>query len=180
LVRTGDIDRLHHCSFEFNPALLAISIGDWNDIYTKQPSSTDWKNNHQRRNRKTVPLRLWQFTVTRFNYTLDSFILTAVRRFIATISLLHYQLGGACPSKRIPYRLVAGVWTLGAFFFVQAYTSTLFTYVVTPNNRPLIDSVYDVINNGDVNLLVRESGFMNILISARKQNFNVLQQHQNN
>jgi hypothetical protein len=114
------------------------------------------------------------------NESNDSFILTAVRRFIATISLLHYQLGGACPSKRIPYRLVAGVWTLGAFFFVQAYTSTLFTYVVTPNNRPLIDSVYDVINNGDVNLLVRESGFMNILISARKQNFNVLQQHQNN
>jgi hypothetical protein len=95
--------------------------------------------------------------------------LTAVRRFIATISLLHYQLGGACPSKRIPYRLVAGVWTLGAFFFVQAYTSTLFTYVVTPNNRPLIDSVYDVINNDDINLLVRESGFLNIALSARKK-----------
>jgi hypothetical protein len=28
------------------------------------------------------------------------------------------------------YRLVAGVWTLAAFIFVQAYTSTLFTFAV--------------------------------------------------
>ncbi|EFX82391.1 hypothetical protein DAPPUDRAFT_316802 [Daphnia pulex] len=74
--------------------------------------------------------------------------------------------GGACLSKRLPYRLVAGVWTLAAFIFVQAYTSTLFTYVVTPISEPLIDSVYDVVNNGDINLLVRETGFMNTLLSA--------------
>ncbi|EFX82168.1 hypothetical protein DAPPUDRAFT_241316 [Daphnia pulex] len=54
--------------------------------------------------------------------------------------------GGSCKSKRLPYRLVAGVWTLAAFVFVQAYTSTLFTYVVTPINHPLIDSVYDTNN----------------------------------
>ncbi|EFX82390.1 hypothetical protein DAPPUDRAFT_316803 [Daphnia pulex] len=74
--------------------------------------------------------------------------------------------GGPCRSKRLPYRLVAGVWTLAAFIFVQAYTSTLFTYVVTPISEPLIDSVYDVVNNGDINLLVRETGFMNTLLSA--------------
>ncbi|XP_046449191.1 ionotropic receptor 93a-like [Daphnia pulex] len=69
--------------------------------------------------------------------------------------------GGSCKSKRLPYRLVAGVWTLAAFIFVQAYTSTLFTYVVKPINHPLINSVYDIINSGDINLLAREDGFTN-------------------
>jgi ionotropic glutamate receptor len=78
-------------------------------------------------------------------------------------------------SKRLPYRLVAGVWTLAAFIFVQAYTSTLITYVVTPINQALIDSVYDVIDNGDINLVIREAGFMNTLLSAsKKKNVNAL------
>jgi hypothetical protein len=71
-------------------------------------------------------------------------------------------------SKRLPYRLVAGVWTLAAFIFVQAYTSTLFTYVVTPISEPLINSVYDVVDNPDIKLIVRETGFMNTLLTASK------------
>ncbi|EFX82161.1 hypothetical protein DAPPUDRAFT_316759 [Daphnia pulex] len=77
--------------------------------------------------------------------------------------------GGPCPSKRLPYRLVAGVWTLAAFIFVQAYTSTLFTYVVTPIHHPLINSVYDIINSNDINLLVKEEGFVNILLSTNNE-----------
>ncbi|XP_046648429.1 glutamate receptor ionotropic, kainate 5-like [Daphnia pulicaria] len=76
--------------------------------------------------------------------------------------------GGPCMSKRLPYRLVAGVWTLAAFIFVQAYTSTLFTYVVTPISEPLINSVYDVVDNPDIKLIVRETGFMNTLLTASK------------
>ncbi|EFX82191.1 hypothetical protein DAPPUDRAFT_316806 [Daphnia pulex] len=72
--------------------------------------------------------------------------------------------GGLCPSKRLPYRLVAGVWTLAAFFFVQSYTSTLFTYVVKPINHPLINSIYDVLENKDINLIIRETGFINTLL----------------
>ncbi|XP_046448038.1 glutamate receptor ionotropic, delta-2-like isoform X1 [Daphnia pulex] len=74
--------------------------------------------------------------------------------------------GGFCPSKRLPYRLVAGVWILAAFIFVQAYTSTLITYVVTPVQQPLINSVYDVAGSSDVNLLVRETGLLNMLLST--------------
>ncbi|XP_046642725.1 ionotropic receptor 93a-like [Daphnia pulicaria] len=72
--------------------------------------------------------------------------------------------GGPCPSKRLAYRLVAGVWILAAFFFVQAYTSILFTYVVTPINPPLINSIYDLIDSNDINLFVRESSLINTLI----------------
>ncbi|EFX82393.1 hypothetical protein DAPPUDRAFT_101640 [Daphnia pulex] len=77
--------------------------------------------------------------------------------------------GGPCRSRKLSYRLVAGVWILAAFIFVQAYTSTLFTYVVTPISEPLIKSVFDIINNGDVNLLVRESGTMYPLIAASEK-----------
>ncbi len=109
--------------------------------------------------RKTVPLRFWQFAFTRFTafeYSLPS-------QFIWGI---FFKLGGVCPSKWLPFRLVAGVWTLAAFFFVQSYTSTLFTYVVTPINPPLINSVDDIVDNGDINLLVRETGFLNTLLLA--------------
>nr|CAH0102975.1 unnamed protein product [Daphnia galeata] len=77
--------------------------------------------------------------------------------------------GGCCPSHRLPYRLVAGVWSLAAFIFVQAYTSTLFTYVVTPINHPLINSIYDIVDSSDINLLVRESGMINLLLKSNNQ-----------
>lgn len=66
--------------------------------------------------------------------------------------------GGRCSSKRLPFRLVAGVWTLAAFIFVQAYTSLLFTYVVAPVNQPLINSIYDIADSSDINLLVKIAG----------------------
>ncbi|XP_046448237.1 uncharacterized protein LOC124197028 isoform X2 [Daphnia pulex] len=66
--------------------------------------------------------------------------------------------GGPCTSNRLPFRLVAGVWTLAAFIFVQAYTSTLFTYVVAPVNHPLIDSLYDIADNPEIHLLVKNEG----------------------
>jgi hypothetical protein len=33
--------------------------------------------------------------------------------------------GGPCSSERLPFRIVAGVWTLAAFVFVHAYNLTL-------------------------------------------------------
>ena len=48
-----------------------------------------------------------------------------------------------------------GAWCVTAFVFVQAYTSTLFTYIVTPNFTPLlVNSVYDVINKPEINLVI--------------------------
>jgi hypothetical protein len=56
----------------------------------------------------------------------------------------------------LPFRLVAGVWTLAAFIFVQAYTSTLFTYVVTPVKKSLINSVGDIAENNKFNLFLKK------------------------
>nr|CAH0104494.1 unnamed protein product [Daphnia galeata] len=71
--------------------------------------------------------------------------------------------GEQCTSKRLPIRLVAGVWCVASFIFVQAYNSTLFTYVVTPVRHPLINSIYDIFENPEINLLVR-TGTIDLLL----------------
>jgi hypothetical protein len=70
-------------------------------------------------------------------------------------------------SKRLSFRLVAGVWTLAAFIFVQAYTSTLFTYIMAPVNPPLINSMHGVAESTDINLLFRLGSTMNVFVMVR-------------
>nr|CAH0103312.1 unnamed protein product [Daphnia galeata] len=60
--------------------------------------------------------------------------------------------GGPCLTKKLSIRLVAGVWSLATFLFVQAFCSVLFTYVVAPVNHPLINSIYDVIERDDISI----------------------------
>ncbi len=73
------------------------------------------------------------------------------------------------PSNRISFRLVTGVWSLAAFIFVQAYTSTLITYVglVSPVNLSLVSSAYDLVDQKDINVLVRKSGAIDTMFSER-------------
>nr|CAH0100778.1 unnamed protein product [Daphnia galeata] len=73
--------------------------------------------------------------------------------------------GGSCASELLSFRFVAGVWCLAAFIFVQAYTSTLITYIVTPNNPPLINSINDVFENRDIQLLIFKVAPLNIFSS---------------
>ncbi|EFX87008.1 hypothetical protein DAPPUDRAFT_235855 [Daphnia pulex] len=65
--------------------------------------------------------------------------------------------GGPCTSKRLPFRIVAGVWCLAAFVFVQAYNSTLFTFLVTPMKHSLINSPYDIPERQEVQLLAKNA-----------------------
>ncbi|EFX82331.1 hypothetical protein DAPPUDRAFT_101737 [Daphnia pulex] len=74
--------------------------------------------------------------------------------------------GGPCTSKRLPYLLIATSWTLAAFIFVQAYNSLLFSYVIAPVHQPLINSVYDIAESSDINLLAKKSGTIDTLLSA--------------
>ncbi len=69
-------------------------------------------------------------------------------------------------SKCLSFRLVAGVWILAAFIFVQAYTSILFTYIVTPVNTPLMNSVYDISENSHINVFIKMAGISDTLLSA--------------
>jgi hypothetical protein len=66
----------------------------------------------------------------------------------------------------LPFRIVAGVWTLAAFVFVHAYNSTLFTYLVTPMKHSLINSPYDIPESKEVRLLVKKGSPMDTALSA--------------
>lgn len=55
---------------------------------------------------------------------------------------------------------MAGVWCLAAFVLVQAYTSTLITYIIAPSTQPLIESIHDIANNPDIKILFeKDRGF---------------------
>ncbi|KAI9553543.1 hypothetical protein GHT06_021461 [Daphnia sinensis] len=77
--------------------------------------------------------------------------------------------GGSCIRKHLPSRLVAGAWSLATFVFVQAYTSTLFTYIVTPSTEPLlVESVYDVVNKPHIHLVIESGrGFESTIINTQ-------------
>ena len=60
--------------------------------------------------------------------------------------------------NRISFRIAVGVWLIAAFILVQAYTSVLFTYVMAPVTSPLINSFSDIVNNPNINVLLKRGG----------------------
>ncbi len=82
-----------------------------------------------------------------------------------------FILAGPCPSNRLAFRIVAGAWSLAAFIFVQAYTSTLSTYVLTPINNPLVNSPYEIPERKDVHLLIKKGGSTDLFLSASFSTF---------
>jgi hypothetical protein len=73
-------------------------------------------------------------------------------------------------SKRLSFRLVAGVWCLAAFIIVQAYSSILFTYVVTPVNLPLVNSVHDIVERNDIRLFLNKGMALDVFTSVSLHN----------
>lgn len=76
--------------------------------------------------------------------------------------------GGTFTPNRLPVRLVAGVWTLAAFVFVQSYNSTLITHVLAPTNHPLVKSFGDLADNLNIHFLIKKSGTMDSLLSVSR------------
>lgn len=53
-------------------------------------------------------------------------------------------LGPYCDSRALAIRLVAAVWGLAAFVLVPAYSGNLTSYLMSPDQTPIIRSIYDV------------------------------------
>ena len=90
-------------------------------------------------------------------------------------SLYGMNSGRSCQSNRLLFRLVAAGWVLAAFVIVQAYTSTLITYILAPITTPLADSIYDVVyGDHNINLFIRRAGNLETLIFSATIFFPVL------
>lgn len=61
---------------------------------------------------------------------------------------------------------MAGAWSLAAFVLSQAYTSTLITFVISPNQRPLINSINDLVANPHIRLLVERNAGFDVILSV--------------
>ena len=80
--------------------------------------------------------------------------------------ILHLLIGCHFKATQLIVRFVAGAWTLAALIFVLCYTSTLITYVMAPIHQSLINSVYDIVESTDVNLLIRKGGTLDYLFTV--------------
>ncbi|XP_046443988.1 uncharacterized protein LOC124194023 [Daphnia pulex] len=52
--------------------------------------------------------------------------------------------GAYCGNRQLAIRFAAAAWCLACFVLVQAYSSTLIAFITSPNNKPIINSVYDI------------------------------------
>ena len=93
-----------------------------------------------------------------------------------------YQIhaGFSCRDARLAIRLVASSWALLSFVVVMSYSSTLISYVSSPNRNPIIESVEDIPKVPGLQIVV-DKGYTieyvilvgcNISVSIRWQDFN--------
>ena len=63
-------------------------------------------------------------------------------------------------------RLLTGTWCLAGFVLVTAYSSVLISFVTTPDSyyNALINSVYDIPKQPEVQLTVEYDKFIDILL----------------
>ena len=63
-------------------------------------------------------------------------------------------------------RFLIGAWCLAAAVLVNSYSSVLITYVLAPNNPPLINSVYDLVQTDYIKLVVDKGRGLDVVISV--------------
>lgn len=79
-------------------------------------------------------------------------------------TLIRSNLGQILYSKRLAIRIVAGTWCCACFFLIQIYSSTLTSHLTMPNQKPIVNSFYEIANTPGVSLTVnRGFGIDNIL-----------------
>ena len=75
--------------------------------------------------------------------------------------------GARIAGSRLPIRLIAGTWCLAAFVFVQAYTSTLITYILAPTNDPLVSSFNELGERSDVQIILKKFGNVENMLTVK-------------
>lgn len=73
--------------------------------------------------------------------------------------------GHSFDSSRLVIGFVTGAWCLGCFFLIQSYCSTLTSHLMSPNQKPIADSVEELAHSPHVGITVdQELGLKNILL----------------
>lgn len=79
---------------------------------------------------------------------------------------LKHSEGDAVFAAKLPLRLLATTWCLATAVLVASYSSLLITYLLTPNDSPLINSMKDVVKNADYHLVVQKGRNFDAFLSV--------------
>lgn len=70
---------------------------------------------------------------------------------------------------------MVGTWCLATFVLVQAYSSTLISFVTTPISTPLIKSLEELASKTNVYPVVRVNYAADVILSVRHQLIRITQ-----
>ena len=62
--------------------------------------------------------------------------------------------GMSLSAKCLRIRILAGAWCCTCFFLVQAYSTSLTSYLTYPNQRTIVNSFFDIADTPGVSLAV--------------------------
>ena len=74
--------------------------------------------------------------------------------------------GGVCYPRNLSIRYVASTWCLAALILTSIYSTTLISYVASPNWKPLVHSIYDIPMKPGVDIVVDEKNFVDAYLSV--------------
>lgn len=63
-------------------------------------------------------------------------------------------------------RFAAGAWCLGCFFIVQIYSTTLISHLMSPNQKPIVNSFHDIANTPGFSLTAVKDFGIDLLLQV--------------
>ena len=74
--------------------------------------------------------------------------------------------GGVCYPTLLRIRLIAAAWCLAAFFVVNAYNTTLISFISSPNLQPVIDSIYEIQKKPELRMVLDKDQYSDSVFSV--------------
>lgn len=115
---------------------------------------------------RIIPHGLWQIPFITSSVCCSRKAILLTLSAILKFMILLFDIGAYCTSPKLITRLVAGLFCLAACVLVYGYSSLLITYVIAPNNPPLIRSVHDLLRNENIKLVVDKAKGVDLIISV--------------
>ena len=89
----------------------------------------------------------------------------AIRK-IFKINPIIFTTGQHNSPKRLAIRIVVGAWCCTCFFLVQIYCCNLTSHLTSPNQKPLINSFFEIADTPGINLAIEKGYAIDTLLKA--------------
>lgn len=79
------------------------------------------------------------------------------------------EIGNYYANQKTASRFIAGAWCLTALILGSAYSGVLLSFIMSPVSRPVIDSVYDIVNVPGLKAAVDRGRAADVIIQTVSQ-----------